>query len=98
MYDGRVRPGLIVSNNNDEGRWLVWTVWPLGDMITHSAHPSDTTDAEQIENNGLPTSYYNHPVVESSDEDVLPVGLYMDGVPYSLTNSVVGVWFINLIN
>lgn len=39
-------------------------MWPLGDMITHSAHFADTldhlntTDAEQIENNGDNQSHY----------------------------------------
>ena len=49
--------------------------------------------------NQLPPSYTQHCIVESSpDEDVLPMSLYMDGLPYSHTDSVVGVWLINMIS
>ena len=50
---------------------------------------------EQVEKKELPNCYYNHPVVQSS-EIVVPIGIYMDGVPYSQHDSAVGMWIVNL--
>ena len=48
---------------------------------------------------GLPPNYLNHPVVQSHpDELVLPLNLYLDGVPYSHTDSVLGVWLENVVD
>ena len=52
---------------------------------------------EAIDNGDLPQSYFEHPVVLGTPDPVLPLALYMDGLPYSLTDSVVGVWLVNLI-
>ena len=58
----------------------------------------ETRLRETITENMLPPSYYDHPVVETNPEElVVPVGLYMDGLPYSLVDSVLGVWFINMV-
>jgi len=47
---------------------------------------------------GMPPSYKDHVVVASHrDEQIVPLGLYMDGVPYSITDSVVAISFINLL-
>jgi hypothetical protein len=49
--------------------------------------------------NDLPPSYTQHPIVlNNPNDDVLPMALYMDGLPYSQTDSVVGVWMINMIS
>ena len=49
--------------------------------------------------NGLPKNYHEHPVVKRNPhEDVFPVALYMDAMPYSLTDSVVGIWLVNLLS
>ena len=54
---------------------------------------------EAKENGTLPASYYSHPVVQAHpDELVQPWGLYLDAVPYSLIDSVLGVWLIDLIS
>ena len=46
----------------------------------------------------LPPAYFEHPIVKQSPaEGVLPIALYMDGVPYSHTDSVIGVWICNLL-
>ena len=46
----------------------------------------------------LPDTYYDHPtVVNNPLEDVLPIGIYMDGFPYSKTDSVHAMWVVNLI-
>ena len=49
---------------------------------------------------GLPQCYYDHPVVRSAapGEVVLPIATYLDGVPYSLTDAVLGFWVINLLD
>lgn len=52
---------------------------------------------EAIDQNELPPTYFNNPIVQSSDEAVMPWGLYMDSVPYSLVDSVLGCWLINII-
>lgn len=45
----------------------------------------------------LPPSYLQHPLVTSSDDLVVPFCLYMDGVAYSQTDSVVAFWAYNMI-
>ena len=46
----------------------------------------------------LPETYDTHPVVRGTTDLVVPWGLYMDGVSYSLTDSVLGCWLINLVS
>jgi hypothetical protein len=48
---------------------------------------------------GLPPSYWHHPVVqgEGPDEITHPVAIYIDGVPYSHTDGVIGFWVHLLI-
>jgi hypothetical protein len=54
--------------------------------------------AEAIQQGELPRSYTEHCIVKAyPDELVMPWGLYMDAVPYSLTDSCIGCWLINLI-
>ena len=52
---------------------------------------------EAIDENVLPPSYDDHHVVlrHRAATPVLPVSLYIDGVPYSLTDSVIGLWFVS---
>jgi hypothetical protein len=52
---------------------------------------------EAIVENALPPSYEDHHVVlrHGAATPVQPVSLYIDGVPYSLTDSVIGFWFVN---
>ena len=38
----------------------------------------------------LPTTYYNNPIVVAEPSYVVPLELYIDGVAYSLTDTVVG--------
>lgn len=52
---------------------------------------------EAIDNRDLPESYFQHPLVRTSADLIMPWGLYMDSVPYSLTDSVLGCWLINLV-
>ena len=50
-----------------------------------------------VQNRDLPPAYYDNPVVRASAEPVMPWGLYLDALPYSICDAVVGVWLINLI-
>ena len=48
----------------------------------------------------IPPNYHSHKVVvdsRGSDDLVYPCALYIDGLPYSITDSVVGVWLVNLL-
>lgn len=60
---------------------------------------SYSTQLREAINEGLlPPGYDDHPVVlENPTELVAPVGIYMDAVPYSLVDSCLGVWVINLV-
>ena len=49
--------------------------------------------------NGLPKNYHEHPVVKRKfNEDVCPVAIHMDAVPYSLNDSAVGIWLVNMLS
>ena len=56
---------------------------------------------EAIEDGTLPPAYFDNPIVKRERERVgggkrvLPYSLFLDGVPYSLTDSVTGVWVKN---
>ena len=54
----------------------------------------------QQQEGGLPQCYYDHPVVKSAapGELVLPLATYLDAVPYSQTDGVIGFWVINLLD
>ena len=53
---------------------------------------------EAISEGGLPPGYDDHPLVLANpNELVAPFGIYMDSLPYSLVDSVVGVWLVNLV-
>ena len=52
---------------------------------------------EALDENLLPPCYHTHPVVVASLEPVLPCALYMDGVAYTNTDSVLGIWLVNCI-
>jgi hypothetical protein len=53
----------------------------------------------RIEAGSMPEVYLQHPVVlaNESDEPVCPVSIFIDGVPYSHTDSVIGFWIIDEI-
>ena len=62
-----------------------------------SLHMDDRTSflvREAIHDDRLPPCYYDHPVVRAAPpgEVVVPIALYVDAVPYTLTDSVIGVW------
>ena len=51
---------------------------------------------EARENGTLPRAYWDHPVVKASSTPVWPMAVFMDGVAYSHTDSLLGVWAINI--
>ena len=54
---------------------------------------------EAIDDEELPPAYFNHPVVaeHGAADPVLPLALFLDGLPYSLTDSIIGFWFVNVV-
>jgi len=53
---------------------------------------------EAINEGLLPPNYDAHPIVQRhSGSLVAPIAVYMDALPYSLVDSVLGVWLINLV-
>ena len=56
---------------------------------------------DAIENGALPPAYFTNSIVQqysTIDVPVIPLGLFLDGVPYSHVDSVCGVWIISLID
>ncbi len=46
----------------------------------------------------VPEAYTSHSVVQAyPDEHVVPIAIFMDAVPYSITDSVLGCWALNVI-
>ena len=53
---------------------------------------------EAIDANELPPIYDDHPIVRAHPgELVMPWCLYMDGVAYSLSDTVLGIWIYNMV-
>jgi hypothetical protein len=50
-----------------------------------------------IDNEDFPASYDTHPVVQSATRPVVPVALFIDALPYSNVDSLIGFWIINLL-
>lgn len=48
--------------------------------------------AEKVRANELPPSYTDHPVVVASGQTALPIHLYVDGVPVTRQESLLGFW------
>jgi hypothetical protein len=78
----------------------------LPTLPPHESFNSDITEgatysvklAEML-SAGMPPAYTEHPVVRSArdDEFVAPLALHADAVPYSQTDSVLGIWRVNLV-
>ena len=64
-----------------------------------SADPSLTLRTrEAVEQGKLPPVYYSNPVVTGTSDLVVPLSLYIDAVPYTKLDSVIGVWLINVVS
>ena len=72
------------------------------ELVDRDASPALRTQLrEAIDHGELPPAYVHHPVVVahgSMDDPVLPLPIYLDGVPYSVNDSVVGIWIVNNIS
>ena len=53
---------------------------------------------DAIHNKDIPDCYADHPVVKKHAGLVLPVDFFVDGAPYSHTDSVIGFWLVNMLN
>ena len=76
--------------------------YPLHELIDEDVR----TDAqiledlqEMVDNMRLPDAYSDHPIVQQygSTEPVLPFAIFVDAVPYSLVDGVIGFWAVNLL-
>ena len=46
----------------------------------------------------LPQCYEDHPIVQrNAQEPVLPLAMFIDGVPYSKIDEIEGIWVINML-
>ena len=56
---------------------------------------------EWIASKDVPPAYWEHPVVRSrtaAEPPPVPIAIFIDAVPYSLTDSILGFWGLNLLN
>ena len=53
--------------------------------------------AHAISHRTMPPSYFNHTVVSGTTDRVAPIAMYVDGVQFQKTDSVLGLWVHNLI-
>ena len=55
---------------------------------------------EAVEDGTLPDAYTTHPVslANPGGPPAVPISLFIDGVPYSQTDGVVGVWLIEEVH
>lgn len=54
---------------------------------------------EAVEGGILPPAYHDSLTVQAAEgHPVVPCGIYVDAVPYSRTDSILGFWLINLIS
>ena len=48
-----------------------------------------------IDKSELPPAYFSHPVVSESDSLVAPYSVFIDGLPYSVRDSMIVYWITN---
>lgn len=66
------------------------------DVLATPGFPTKLQEA--IDDGRFPPCYQDHPVVAAHrGEAVLPVNLFIDAVPYSQNDSVIGFWLINCL-
>jgi hypothetical protein len=74
---------------------------PMHEQIAKSLRdtPGSLTKLAELKATGdLPRAYVEHPVVLGNpDEPVIPIAIFMDAVPYSHTDSVLGCWGLNVL-
>jgi hypothetical protein len=50
-----------------------------------------------VDSRDLPPNYFTHPIVQASPTPPLPLSLYIDALPYSITDSVIAIWIQNIL-
>ena len=75
-----------------------WATLPYEEIALDMAKPTFRTRLEERLRD-MPPVYWEHPLVRASgdQERVAPLALYLDGVPYSQTDSVIGYWLICMV-
>lgn len=95
MYDLYIRGR---RRHDIAGSSFAVKVRPIHEVV--AANMADSPDAiEELEHmkqsNELPQSYFEHPVVRGTADPVVPLSMFLDGLPYSLSDSVLGAWVKN---
>jgi hypothetical protein len=74
---------------------------PLHEQIASNSEVSSASASKLLElkaSGDLPEAYTRHPVVSANaGEPVLPLAIFMDAVPYSHTDSVLGCWGVDVL-
>ena len=79
---------------------VLYTVPPHEAVATEMEDPTALAQLRSVVDRGdLPPRCYNHQIVArhgTPEAPVLPLAMFIDGVPYSINDSVVGMWCQNL--
>ena len=63
------------------------------DMASHPHVEEDLQ--ERLAAGEMPPCYTDNPIVKASLTSVIPYAIFMDGLPYSLVDTVLGIWKLN---
>ena len=74
-------------------------IMPLHEIVQEDieADPAMGIKLDEAVADGLPPSFHRHVVTQAHDGRAVPLALYMDALPYTLTDSVWGIWVINIL-
>ena len=95
----------VVSMPGRTSKAVTRTVTSCPTFIPHELVEDECKDNDvffdtlevMVDNMDLPPAYYSHPVVLASTGPVCPLAIFIDAVPYSHTDSIVGWWVVNLV-
>ena len=92
---------LVCSDKHRPGRSSTW--FPVLVPQEEFDRELETTEGwgeklqHCIDNNMFPTCYDSHPIVAEATRPVLPVALFVDALPYTNVDSLIGFWIVNLL-
>jgi hypothetical protein len=66
--------------------------------VLHKEILEDSTILDNIASTPWPPLYHSNPIVRTSETPVLPLALYLDGVPSTRRDGILGFWLYNLIS
>jgi hypothetical protein len=90
-----------ISNKYNVGRDVVWMPVLVAqeeleaELKEYHSWAEDLQSA--IDDGSLPPGYDSHPVVLNSASPPVPIALFVDAVPYSNVDSLIGFWIVNLL-